>query len=138
MKLDLLTALKQYEKRGKLGSDEIVELGEQYGRSIVEVLSLSTFYSQTSSPREGKYKINICRSLPCKMKNMDDVLAVLREEFGLFPECHTEDGIFSLHLANCIGACDRAPAMLVNDRLYGELTPQKVRKILKSLQHSRR
>ena len=133
---DLITALKIYEMKRALGNDALTALGERYGRSVAEIYSLLTFYTETSSPHRGRYKINLCRSLPCKMKRMDDVVAALGEELGIMPEGCTEDGFFSLHLVNCIGACDCAPAMLVNGELYGNLTPHKIREILAILRNA--
>jgi NADH:ubiquinone oxidoreductase subunit E len=56
----------------------------------------------------------------------------LKRQLGIGPGETTADGRFTFELTNCIGACDQAPAMLVDDELYGELTPGKIKEILKS------
>ena len=60
------------------------------------------------------------------------ILHSLQEQLGIKPGETTPDGLFSLELVNCIGACDQAPAMLINDEVHGKLTPKKISKILKS------
>jgi NADH:ubiquinone oxidoreductase subunit E len=134
MNIDLLSDLKSYsEKSGSLSSEDLIQIGKKHNKSIAEMYSIATFYSETSPVPRGKYKINFCKSLPCKMKKMEEILAVILDELHVTPGGVTQDGTFSLHLVNCIGACDNAPAMLVNGKLYGDLTPSRIRKILKEL-----
>jgi NADH:ubiquinone oxidoreductase subunit E len=134
MNIDLLSDLKSYsEKSGSLNSDVLIRIGKKYNKSIAEMYSIATFYSETSPAPRGKYKINFCKSLPCKMKKMEEILAVLLDELQVTPGGVTRDGAFSLHLVNCIGACDNAPAMLVNGKLYTDLSPSRIRKILNDL-----
>jgi NADH:ubiquinone oxidoreductase subunit E len=65
------------------------------------------------------------------MKGAHTVVESLRKELGIAPGETTPDGRFSLELTNCIGACDEAPAMLVNDDIHGGLTPEKLGTVLK-------
>ncbi len=71
------------------------------------------------------------------MKKMEDILKFLQTELQIDPGGVTDDGMFSLHLVNCIGACDRAPAMLINETLYSDLTTLKVKNILEGLRKDR-
>jgi NADH:ubiquinone oxidoreductase subunit E len=66
------------------------------------------------------------------MKNGRRVAESVEKEIGIRPGASTADGRFSFEWANCIGACDQAPAMLVNDDLHGSLTPKKISGILES------
>ena len=65
------------------------------------------------------------------MKGAQMIVEGIRREFGIEPGQTTPDGRFSLELTNCIGACDEAPAVLVNDDIHGGLTPDKLSSILK-------
>ncbi len=71
------------------------------------------------------------------MKEMEEILLNLMDELRIVQEGVTDDGLFSLHLVNCIGACDSAPAMLVNDELFGDLTGGKVRQIIKDIRNGK-
>jgi NADH:ubiquinone oxidoreductase subunit E len=76
--------------------------------------------------------IRICKSLPCYLQHADSIIDGVKKELGIEPGEITDDGRFSFELTNCIGACDQAPAMLVNDQVYGNLTAEKISGILKS------
>jgi NADH:ubiquinone oxidoreductase subunit E len=80
----------------------------------------------------GKNVIRICKSLPCYLKNAEMIIGSVQKVLGISPSETTPDGRFSFELTNCIGACDRAPAMLVNDEVHGHLTPDKIAEILRS------
>ncbi len=75
--------------------------------------------------------IRICGCVPCEMKDAKTVIGTLQAELGIGPGEATSDGKFAIDVVGCIGACDQAPAMLINDRLFGDLTPEKVAGILK-------
>jgi NADH-quinone oxidoreductase subunit E len=132
METDILSELKKIrEEQGTLSSSVLLEIGKKHDKSIAEMYSIATFYTETAPKSRGRYRINLCQSLPCGMKKMEDILQFLKEELQIGPGGVTGDGMFSLHLVNCIGACDSAPAMLINDTLYGDLTTRKVKDILK-------
>jgi NADH-quinone oxidoreductase subunit E len=133
---EMITDLKRVrEKKGGLSEEDLRQIGKKHGKNIAEVFSVATFYVETSPSKRGKYRINICRSLPCRMKEMERILEYLTEELHIGPGGVTEEGLFSLHLVNCIGACDRAPAILINEELHGDLTVPKVRRILADLRN---
>jgi NADH-quinone oxidoreductase subunit E len=134
METDILSELKKIRReRGSLSSKDLQEIGKKHDRSVAEMYSIATFYTETAPKVRGRYRINLCQSLPCGMKKMEDILQFLREELRIGPGGVTDDGMFSLHLVNCIGACDSAPAMLINETLYGDLTTGKVTNILEGL-----
>jgi len=98
---------------------------------ISEIYGVSTFYSFLSTRRLGKNVIRICKSVPCYLKGSQMILQSIEDEIGIKPGEVTSDRRFSLELTNCIGACDQAPAMLVNQDVHGNLTPKKISTILK-------
>jgi NADH:ubiquinone oxidoreductase subunit E/Pyruvate/2-oxoacid:ferredoxin oxidoreductase delta subunit len=100
--------------------------------SIGDVYGVATFYSYLSTHPTGENVIRVCKSLPCCLKNTQEILRSIEKLLGIKPGGTTADGVFSLELVNCIGACDQAPAMLINDDVHGNLTSKKISKILKS------
>jgi NADH:ubiquinone oxidoreductase subunit E len=80
----------------------------------------------------GRYVIRVCKSIPCYLKSSQLVVETIQAELGIAPGETTTDGKFSLQLTNCIGACDQAPAMLLNHDLHGNLTPAKIVQTLKA------
>lgn len=95
-----------------------------------EVYEVSTFYSFLSVKPLGENTIRICKSTPCFLKNCETIVKTVEKELGISVDETTGDGKFSLQLTNCIGACDMAPAMMINKKTYGNLTPDKIARTL--------
>ena len=130
-KKDLLVLLERAQSRsGYLSKDTITELAAALGLSISEVYGVAAFYSFLSIKPQGRHVIRICKSLPCYLKNAQSVIDGVRKEIGIKPGEISADDRFSFELTNCIGACDGAPAMMVNDDVHGDLTPKKIARIL--------
>ena len=110
----------------------LMDTAQSMTLSASDVYGVSTFYSFLSSRPTGVHVIRVCKSLPCYLRNSRSILASIEDLLGIKPGEVTPDGLFSLELTNCIGACDQAPAMLVNDEVHGDLTPKKISRILKS------
>ncbi len=128
---DLLALLKAVRCRHG-GIDRVVtaQLAAALGCRESELYGLTTFYAFLSRGPIGRHVIRVCRCLPCSLKDADAVLGTIRRELGIGLGDTTADGLFTLQAVNCIGACDVAPAMLVNETRYGHLTPQRVVEVL--------
>jgi len=128
---NLLERLKDVqEKFGYLQGESMIEVARSLGLQVSEVYGVATFYSFFSTRPQGKYVIRICKSLPCFLKGSGIIIDSIREELGIKSGETTLDGRFSLELTNCIGACDKAPAMMINHIVYGNLTPERFIQIL--------
>lgn len=131
---ELLPALKQeLAKNGSLSKTVLTSLADKMGLPLNEVYGVSTFYAYLPVEAAGKNIIRVCGCLPCDLKDAQGVIGSIKKELGIEPGQTTADARFSLEQAGCIGACDQAPAMMINDTLYGNLTPARIAEILKSL-----
>ena len=129
----LMALLEEEQGKSSYVSEEfLTEVASSLRLSISEVYGVATFYSFLSTKPQGRHIIRICKSVPCDLKNSQMVITSLEKELGIEPGETTSDGRFTLELTNCIGACDKAPAMLVNNDVYGNLSPDKIAQILKS------
>jgi [NiFe] hydrogenase diaphorase moiety large subunit len=117
-------------KYGKIDSYAMQVVADQLGIHPVEVYSVVSFYAFLGSEAHGKYIIRLCRTISCDMQGKDRVKRQLENDLGIAFGQTTADGKFSLEWANCMGMCDQGPAMLVNDKLYTRVTPEKVHEIL--------
>ncbi|MGQ9608909.1 MAG: NADH-quinone oxidoreductase subunit NuoE [bacterium] len=128
---NLISILKEVQDRRLYLSNEIMhDVARELNVSYNDVYEIATFYSFLSTKPLGQNVIMICKSTPCFLKNCDVIIKTVENELGIKPGEMTSDGKFSLHLTNCIGACDKSPAMLINKNVYGNLTVDKVAKIL--------
>lgn len=98
--------------------------------SISKVNSVLTFYSFFSTKPKGKYTVAICLGTACYVRGGKDVLNKLKDVIGIDVGTTTEDKMFSLEVMRCIGACGLAPAMTVNNKVYKQVNPNKIQRIL--------
>jgi len=117
---------------GHVSEAFIAATAKTMGLSAGEVYGVTTFYSFLSAKPSGKHVIRICKSVPCCMKDAEMIIDWIKAELAINPGETTTDSRFSFELINCIGACDDAPAMLINDKVFGQLTREKISEILKS------
>ena len=130
---ELLPALKQeLGKNGSLSRAVLASLADKTGIPLNEIYGVSTFYAYLPVAAVGKNIIRVCGCLPCDLKDAQGVIGSIRKELGIGPGQTTPDGKFTLEVVGCIGACDQAPAMMINDELYGNLTAESIAGILKS------
>jgi len=115
---------------GYLPDQALTGLAEQFGLPVVDVYAAATFYRCLSMRPLGRHVIKVCKSVPCYLKNNRPVIDAIVKELGVGPGQTTRDGLFSLEMVNCIGACDKAPAMMIDDAVFGDLMPEGVPGIL--------
>lgn len=97
---------------------------------LAKVYGVVTFYSMYSVKPRGKYVIRICESAPCHIMGAQDVIAAMEEALGIKMGETTKDGLFTLEFTSCLGVCGVAPAVMINDTVHGNLTPEAVKAIL--------
>lgn len=97
---------------------------------LSEIYGVVTFYSQFSLVPKGKYEIKVCLGTACYVKGSQEVLDKVEELLGIGVDETTSDRKFSISGTRCLGACGLAPALVVNDDVYGKLTPNDVEETL--------
>ena len=119
------------QKHNYLTDEVMVEVARELEISAAEVYGAASFYTFLDTKPRGKYIIRICKTITCSMKGKSDILQTLEEMLKIKVGETTADEMFSLLETNCIGWCHKAPAILINEVPYTELTPEKVTQIIK-------
>jgi NADH:ubiquinone oxidoreductase subunit E len=128
---NLLVGLKEAQaKFGYLSPALMIELARSLDVPVNDVYGVASFYSFLSTKPLGRNVIRICRSVPCYLKENQAIIETVEREIGIKLGETSPDSRFSFELANCIGLCDRAPAMLVNSDAHVDLTPARILQIL--------
>lgn len=96
----------------------------------VEVHSVISFYAFLDEIPQGKFVIRLCKTISCELAGKDKVARQLENDLGIKFGETTPDGMFTLAWGNCMGMCDRGPALLVNEKVYTGVTPEKVYEII--------
>lgn len=97
---------------------------------LSEIDGVITFYSLFTAEPQGKYKIGVCLGTACYVKGAGDVLDELKERLQIDVNKTSADGLFTLEVTRCVGACGLAPVVSVGDDVYGRLTPDDIPAIL--------
>lgn len=115
----------------KYVSEEAVEIVSEYLKiPVSHIYGVLTFYTMYSTKPRGRNVIRLCESPPCFLKGSEQMLKKLREMLGVKIGETTRDGLFTLELCACLGVCGNAPVMMINDDVYGNLTEEKLVKII--------
>lgn len=115
----------------KKAVEEIADMLELSPAQIHDTLSFYGYFRSEESP-QGEKRVWVCRSLPCMLRGGEELLAELCHRWGIQPGQTTPDGKVTLELAECLGACDGAPCILVGDELSLRQTPESVEAQLQS------
>lgn len=134
--LPILQGVVEQEKY--LSEYSMVEIARELDLPAAEVFGTATFYSFLEHRKMGRYVIRICKTITCSMKGENHVLLAIQEMLKIGVGETTPDGNFTLLQTNCLGFCHKAPAMLINNEVYNELTPEKIREILSMYMNKKR
>lgn len=112
--------------------DEEVQtyIAEKLNIPVTKIYGVATFYSLFTLEAKGKYTINMCLGTACYVRGAQGVFDELSKELNIEPGHTTADGLFTLDAMRCIGCCGLAPAMMINDDVYGKMTPDQVHDII--------
>ncbi|MBQ9621536.1 MAG: NADH-quinone oxidoreductase subunit NuoE [Atopobiaceae bacterium] len=118
---------------GYLPMDVMELISERTGTAIASVIGVATFYAQFRLQPVGKYLIMLCQGTACHVNGSELISAAITDELGIEDGQTTEDGLFSLKHVACLGCCSLSPVMMVNGKVYSSLTPDKAKKVLRTL-----
>ena len=117
---------------GYLSSDVVVRIGEHLDLPASKIYGVATFYNQFRFQAPGRFHVQVCRGTACHVKGSAAVLEAIRKDLGIDPDQTTRDGLFSLEVVACIGACGLAPVISVNGEFHAGVSPETVGGILQT------
>jgi NADH-quinone oxidoreductase subunit E len=121
-------------ERGYLDPPGVAYLANRLSLRITDIWEVATFYSMLHTEPIGKYHIQVCKTLSCKLLGADKISEHCSKRLGIKPGETTADGKFSLSLVECLGSCGTAPMFQVNFDYHENLTLEKVDQILDQLE----
>lgn len=128
----IIYILKDVQKEyGCLSDVVLTEVAKKVDIPLSQLYGVATFYSLFTTTAKGTYVIRCCNNASCHVNNSKEVLNAIQKYLDLKMNETTPCGTFTLELTSCLGLCAVAPVMMVNDEVYGNLTPEKAVAILK-------
>ncbi len=119
------------KKYNYLTDESMVEVATELDISAAEVYGTASFYTFLDTRERGKNVIRVCKTITCSMKGKNDIISTIEDILKIRVGETTPDKMFTLLETNCIGWCHKAPAMLINDMPYTDLTPETVIDVIK-------
>lgn len=128
--LYILHELQDLNPEHYLTKEDIQAVADYLGEPYAYVHGVATFYTMFSLTPRGRHIIRLCDSPPCHLMGSASVLEHLKKKLGIDVGQTTPDGTFTLEVASCLGVCGVAPAIMINDEMFGKLTPERLDSIL--------
>jgi len=127
-----LAILQDVQKKyGFIPRETMTYIAEYLSLPVSDIYSMATFYKALSLKPKGKYIIKICNGTACHIRGSNALIEAVTEELNIRPGETTDDGLFSIEIVNCLGACALAPVMVIDDKYYGGMTKEKVKLVIK-------
>ncbi|MDP3488265.1 MAG: NAD(P)H-dependent oxidoreductase subunit E [Bacillota bacterium] len=128
--LKALHALQNSNANNFLSPQDMELVAEAFGVPLAKVWGVATFYSLYSTRPRGRYIIRVCESAPCHVVGAHNILTALGKTLNVRTGETTADGKFTLEVTSCLGICGVAPAIMINDTVHGNLTPELLASVL--------
>jgi NADH-quinone oxidoreductase E subunit len=120
-------------ERGYLDPPGVAYLANRLGLRITDIWEVATFYSMLQTEPVGKYHIQICKTLSCKIMGEPKITEYICSKLGIRPGETTADGRFTISLVECLGSCGTAPMLQLGFDYHENLTPEKLDKLFDTL-----
>ncbi|ADD08615.1 NADH-quinone oxidoreductase subunit NuoE [Candidatus Aciduliprofundum boonei] len=119
---------------GYIPEEAIKTIAKELGMKKGEVYDAASFYSFFRFKPEGKHEVMICDCIVCHIKGSERIIERIEKEFGVKMGETTKDGKFTFKIVEGLGHCEHSPVMMIDGKIYGDLTPDKVVEILRGCQ----
>ncbi len=118
---------------GYLSEESIAEISRSLNLPASKVYGLATFYNQFRFTPPGKYHLKICDGTSCHLEGSGSVIREIEKSLGISDGETSRDGLFSLEVLSCIGACGEGPVISVNETYYSKVDKSKIKEIISSI-----
>lgn len=125
---------KVQETFGYLSPEAVKEIARQMRLSESDIFGVATFYAQFRFTRPGDHNIKVCLGTACHVRGGGQIMEMLERELGIHAGGTTEDYKFGMERVACVGSCALAPIVVIDDQVFGRLTPGKAKDVLKQYQ----
>ncbi len=124
------------DEQGYLSEQALISVGEELGMPVSKIYGVATFYNQFRFEPRGKYHIQVCRGTACHVLGSATVLQKLQDSLRIRPGQTSRDGLFSLEVVACIGACGLAPVVSVNGEFHARVGENDIQAIIEQCKQS--
>jgi NADH-quinone oxidoreductase subunit E len=131
--IEILLEYQTSKKNHYISPEDVKVISEYLNVPESQVCSVISFYTLLSMTPKGRFVVQLCHDVPCFVNDTVSIYDKLVELLGIKDGETTSDNLFTLEITECLGCCNEAPAMRVNNKVYTNLTPAKIEKIIQDL-----
>ncbi len=134
-KAKIIAIMQDVQERYRYLPQEALEyIAKKLDMSESKLYGVATFYGNFSLDAKGKYVMKVCRGTACHVRKSGNVLQALYDATGTSEQKpSSDDGMFTLEIVSCLGACGLSPVVMVNDTVHASMTPEKARALVEQL-----
>jgi NADH-quinone oxidoreductase subunit E len=133
----ILHALQNRNPRNYLPAKDLALVAGYLNTTAASIYGIASYYTMFSLSPRGRHIIRICRSPVCRMDEADELFTALKRILDIDIGQTTPDALFTLETTECLGQCDQAPVMTVDESIYGNLTPSRIETIIRNYRGKR-
>ena len=130
--IQIMLELQDASGKNYLPVHWVEHVSKELDLSLSKIYEVITFYAMFHTEPRGKYLIEVCKSGPCHVSGSENIIQLLEKELGILKNETTKDGLFTLEMSSCFGACDIAPAIKIGEKVYGNLTEVTLKAVINS------
>jgi len=124
------------EEAGYLSEDSVVRVGRHLSMPASKIFGVATFYNQFRFEPLGKHHVQVCRGTACHVLGSATVLEKIQDMLKIKPDQTSRDGMFSLEVVACIGACGLAPVICINGEFHAKVSENSIEEIIENCRKS--
>jgi NADH-quinone oxidoreductase E subunit len=133
---DLIPILQEIQENiGYLSEKSIIAVGQHLQLPTSKIYGVATFYNQFRFEPKGKYHIQVCRGTACHVLGSATVLDQIEKQLKIKADQTTKDGMFSIEVVACIGACGLAPVICINGEFFAKVTTESIKEIIENFRN---
>ncbi len=134
---DLIPVLQLIQEQFDYIPEETINvLSQEFSLPPSKIYSIATFYNQFRFTSKGKYHLKVCNGTSCHIYGSEEILREIEKQLAIKPGQKTNDGMFSLEAAPCIGACSLSPVVRINSAYYKNTTAGEIKDVLQSYRNN--
>lgn len=125
---------KAHGESSHIPTKDLADIAAYLDMPLAELDGVTSFYQAFSRKPRGRHVIRLCDSLSCRVRGSVDVYRHIKERLGIARGETTDDGRYTLEIVNCLGSCDTAPNVMIDETLLTEVTPERLDRALKEVE----
>ncbi|MFV0519737.1 MAG: NAD(P)H-dependent oxidoreductase subunit E [Lachnospirales bacterium] len=128
--IQIMLEVQELSGTNSLSYEEVDYVAKELGMTSSKVYGVLSFYAMFGFEPRGKHLIEVCKSAPCHVTGAKNLLKMIEDELAIKVGETTKDNMFTLLQSPCFGACDISPAIKIGEKVYGNLTQEKLSEVL--------